>query len=101
MVMIKSNAIANTLIMFAPIILLVFIVVAMNPVLSLSIFGIAYIAGITMLTKSKLGQFRQGIWFAFGPGKLDAENRRRYFHGYAIIACAMILNVASITLLPF
>ena len=99
--MIKSNAIANTQIVFAPILLMVFTVVAMNAVLSLSIIGIAYIAGLTMLMRSKSSLFRQGIWCALGPGKLDAENRRRYFDGYAIIACTMIINVASMALLRF
>ncbi len=99
--MINSNAIANTLLMFAPIILMVVVVVAMSQLLSLSIIGTVYILGLTMLIQSKWSLFRQRIWFSFGPGKLDVENRRRYFKGYALIGCAMILNVVSIALLPY
>ena len=99
--MIKSNAIANTLLMFTPIILVVFVIVVMTPVLSLLIIGFGYILGLTMLTQSKWSQFRQRIYFAFGPGRLDVKNRRRYFKGYAIIGCAMLLNAAKIALGPY
>jgi hypothetical protein len=89
--MFKSNAIANTLIMFAPIILMMLFLRVMSPILTLCILGTAYILGLTMLIRSKWSLFHQNIWFSFGPGKLDVENRRRYIKGYAIIVCAMIL----------
>ncbi len=93
--MLKSNAIANTLIGFGPIILLVFAVVATDVLVSSSLILILYAIGLSMLARSKVSLFRQKIWFSFGPQKLDAPNRRRYFRDDGIIVGAFILNLAS------
>ena len=80
---------------------MVLVFVVITPVLLLSIIGISYILGMMMLIQSKWSLIRQRIWFSFGPGKLDVENRRRYIKGYTIIGCAVILNIASIAFLLF
>jgi hypothetical protein len=94
----RTNAVANTIIMYAPLSIVAFVVIAMNPLLLISLIVVAYTIGLVKLARSKISVFRNGQWFSFGPSKMDDKNRARYYHGYATIGVTALLNLLSISL---
>ena len=87
------------IIFFGPFLLLAFYVVATTPLFVIPAISILYLIGLTLLAVSKHSLFRNGIWFSFGPSKLDTKNRRRYFNAYGIIATGMLINLTSLLFL--
>ena len=92
----RTNAIFNTMFVFAPFILLPFIVVATIPLFAIAAVAVLYSIGIALLIYSKRNLFREGVLFSFGPGQMDAKNRRRYFSAYGIIAIGILINLTSL-----
>ena len=91
----QSNAIANTMFVFGPFVLLAFMVVATTPLFANAAVVVLCLIGLALLTISKHSLFRDGIWFSFGPGQLDSKNRRRYYLAYGIITVSMLISLAS------
>ncbi|MDA7928500.1 hypothetical protein N9B54_00950 [Mariniblastus sp.] len=94
----RTNAVANTFIMFAPLAIAVILAIAMNSAVLMLTIVFVYVLGFSKLLTSKMSLFRQHQWLSFGPSGMDSENRRRYFHGYATIGTAAVLNLLGIVL---
>ena len=92
----KSNAIFNAMFVFGPFVLLALMIIAMIPLYAIVAVSILYLIGIALLIVSKRSLFRDGVWISFGPGQMDARNRRRYFSAYGILAIGMLINLTSL-----
>ena len=85
--------------MFAPLAIAVIFVIATNPAVLMLTVAFVYVLGFSKLLTSKMSLFRQHQSLSFGSSGTDAENRRRYFHGYATIGTAVVLNLIGIALI--
>ena len=61
-----------------------------------------YAGGVSLLFRAKLPQYRQGIWFRFGPSRMSAGDRARYQVAYALLIVGALLNLMLLisTLVP-
>jgi len=92
----RTNAIFNTMFMFSPLVLLAFMVVATTPLLAIVVVAMLYLIGIALLIVSKRSMFRDGVLISFGPGQMDAKNRRRYLWAYGIFSVGILINLTSL-----